>query len=267
MKKQQWLLGVGLLVFVGLLVGATLLYNSLAADNTPDNLVVVTPPSSSTTSTASTTQSASATTTPPASTPSTAVGTEGAEAPAVTNSTVTTGESAETSATKDAEVPAVTNPTVTPGESAETSSSEDAIERAPDFTVIDRDGKPVKLSDLRGKPVILNFWASWCGPCQSEMPDFQKAYESYGEDVHFMIVNVTDGGRETVETARAYVDGQGYTFPIYFDTTLEAAILYGASAIPLTVFLDAEGRLVAYASGALTAATLQKGIGMLLPQG
>lgn len=230
MKKQQWLLGVGLLVFIGLLVGATVLYDALATDNTPDNLVV----------------------NPAVTTVATAGGVSDS---AVTNPAVTN--------------PAVTNPAVTnPAETTDrTATTDEAIEPMPDFTVLDRDGNPVKLSDLRGKPVILNFWASWCGPCQSEMPDFQKAYETYGDDVHFMIVNVTDGSRETVETARAYVDGQGYTFPIYFDTTLEAAILYGASAIPLSVFMDAEGRYVAHASGALSAATLQKGIGMILPQG
>jgi thiol-disulfide isomerase/thioredoxin len=233
MKKQQWLLGVGLLVFIGLLVGATVLYDALATDNTPDNLVVN-----------------------PAVTTVAAAG--GASDSAVTNPAVT--NPAVTN-------PAVTNPAETTDRTATTDTTDEAIEPMPDFTVLDRDGNPVKLSDLRGKPVILNFWASWCGPCQSEMPDFQKAYETYGDDVHFMIVNVTDGSREAVETARAYVDGQGYTFPIYFDTTLEAAILYGASAIPLSVFMDAEGRYVAHASGALSAATLQKGIGMILPQG
>ena len=238
MKKQQWLLGVGLLVFIGLLVGATVLYDALATDNTPDNLEVN--PAVTTVATAGGV-SDSAVTNPAVTNP------------AVTNPAVTN--------------PAVTNPAETTDRTATTDTTDEAIEPMPDFTVLDRDGNPVKLSDLRGKPVILNFWASWCGPCQSEMPDFQKAYETYGDDVHFMIVNVTDGSRETVETARAYVDGQGYTFPIYFDTTLEAAILYGASAIPLSVFMDAEGRYVAHASGALSAATLQKGIGMILPQG
>ena len=243
MKKQQWLLGVGLLVFIGLLVGATVLYDALATDNTPDNLVVN--PAVTTVATAGGV-SDSAVTNPAVTNPA-------VTNPAVTNPAVTN--------------PAVTNPAETTDRTATTDTTDEAIEPMPDFTVLDRDGNPVKLSDLRGKPVILNFWASWCGPCQSEMPDFQKAYETYGDDVHFMIVNVTDGSRETVETARAYVDGQGYTFPIYFDTTLEAAILYGASAIPLSVFMDAEGRYVAHASGALSAATLQKGIGMILPQG
>ena len=243
MKKQQWLLGVGLLVFIGLLVGATVLYDALATDNTPDNLEVN--PAVTTVATAGGV-SDSAVTNPAVTNPA-------VTNPAVTNPAVTN--------------PAVTNPAETTDRTATTDTTDEAIEPMPDFTVLDRDGNPVKLSDLRGKPVILNFWASWCGPCQSEMPDFQKAYETYGDDVHFMIVNVTDGSRETVETARAYVDGQGYTFPIYFDTTLEAAILYGASAIPLSVFMDAEGRYVAHASGALSAATLQKGIGMILPQG
>ena len=56
---------------------------------------------------------------------------------------------------------------------------------APDVTVVDGEGNEVKLSDFRGKGVVLNFWASWCGPCKMEMPHFQDAYEQYGEDVHF----------------------------------------------------------------------------------
>ena len=62
---------------------------------------------------------------------------------------------------------------------------------APDFTVTDADGNAVKLSDFRGKGVVLNFWASWCGPCKSEMPHFQTAYEQYGDEVHFLMVNMS----------------------------------------------------------------------------
>ena len=86
---------------------------------------------------------------------------------------------------------------------------------APNFTVYDADGKPVKLSDFRGKPVVLNFWASWCPPCKSEMPDFQKEFEVQGSQVQFLVVNLTDGSRETVATASAYIAQQGYTFPCF----------------------------------------------------
>ena len=75
-------------------------------------------------------------------------------------------------------------------------SNDQTTSLAPDFTVYDKDGKPVKLSDFRGKPVVLNFWASWCGPCQSEMPTFNEKYGELGDEIHFLMVNLTDSAAE-----------------------------------------------------------------------
>ena len=135
---------------------------------------------------------------------------------------------------------------------------------APDFTVYDVEGNAVALSSMVGKPVVVNFWASWCGPCKSEMPYFQKAYEQYGETVHFMIVNMTDGMQETKESAKAYVDKQGFTFPVYYDTDMDAAMTYGASSIPATFFVAADGSLVARVRGAIRLSTLEKGLSMIM---
>ncbi len=153
-----------------------------------------------------------------------------------------------------------TTPSVVEDPTAETQ----APSQAPDFTVYDLEGNPHKLSDYRGKPVILNFWASWCGPCVSEMPEFQKFYEAYGQEIHFLLVNLTDGMQETVESASAFLEKHGYTMPVYYDTDIDAAMVYGVSAVPVSYFLDAQGNFVAWAQGALSADMLQQGVDMLI---
>ena len=135
---------------------------------------------------------------------------------------------------------------------------------APDFTVFDIDGNAVKLSDFQGKPVILNFWASWCGPCKAEMPDFEEAYLEYGEDIQFVIVNLTDGRSETVESASGYIAEMGYTFPVYYDTQMDAAYTYGISSIPMTGFVDAEGIITGGQVGMISAEALEENIGSLM---
>ncbi len=141
-------------------------------------------------------------------------------------------------------------------------ATEEVSYAAPDFTMLDWEGNERKLSEFVGKPVILNFWASWCGPCKSEMPDLEAAFEKYGEDIHFIMLNVT-GGRETVESAKAFIEEAGYSFPVYFDSNGEASYRYGASSIPMTFFIDANGDLVTYGMGALSAEILEKGIGYI----
>ena len=135
---------------------------------------------------------------------------------------------------------------------------------APDFTVYDLDGNEVHLSDFIGKSVVLNFWASWCSPCKMEMPDFNEKYLEIGEEVQFLIINMTDGSRETVETASAFIAEQGYSFPVFYDTDQDAAATYGVYSLPTTYFIDEEGNAIAQATGAIDEEILQQGIDMII---
>lgn len=130
----------------------------------------------------------------------------------------------------------------------------------PDFTVYNAAGEEVKLSDFHGKPIILNFWASWCSPCKEEMPEFEKAYKKHGKDIHFLMVNITYGSGETVEKASSFIESKGYTFPVYFDTSGFAASTFNISSIPATFFIDKDGNVATYAVGAIDMTDLEKGI-------
>ena len=120
---------------------------------------------------------------------------------------------------------------------------------APDFTVYDEDGNPHKLSDFFGKPIVLNFWASWCPPCKAEMPEFNEKYLKLGDEIQFLMVNVTAG--DAFQDAYDYIQQQGYQFPVFYDHTGEAAYTYMVQSIPVTYFIDAEGRLVTHRVGML----------------
>lgn len=148
------------------------------------------------------------------------------------------------------------------GKQGEQDESQEKI-KAPDFTVLDANSDSVKLSDLLGKPIVLNFWASWCPPCKSEMPDFEKVYQELGEDITFMMVDLIDGQRETQEKGVKYVKDQGFSFPVYFDTKQDAANKYGISSIPTTFFIDKEGYVAAVAQSAIDEETLRQGIDLI----
>lgn len=138
----------------------------------------------------------------------------------------------------------------------ENSQEPDSIP-AMNFTVYTEDGTAVKLSDFYGKPIVVNFWATWCGPCKSELPAFDTLSNEYKDEITFMMVNLTDGAQETVSGVKDFITKNNYTFPVYYDTEMNAAITYGVYSIPATLFIDADGNIVASQLGAMSEDTLK----------
>ena len=109
---------------------------------------------------------------------------------------------------------------------------------APEFTVASLDGTPIQLSALRGHPVWVNFWASWCPPCRAESPEIEAAYQAYrGQGLVIIGVNVG----EDAATVRNYVSRAGLTYPIGGDPATDVAAAYRVAGLPTHVFIDAEG--------------------------
>ena len=238
---KKWVIGV--IAFAVFLGGCFFLYQKLSGEYRPqDQLVTVgggeTGASETGESTADSGPAASSESQPPAQTE---------------ESTAQTQQSASSA-----------NETSAAGTSSGEADNNDSM--AMDFKLADADGNEYTFYDLlkaAGKPMVVNFWASWCGPCKSEMPEFQKLYEEKGDSIGFLMVNLTDGSRETVEKATKFIEEQGYSFPVYYDIWQEAAYTYYINSIPMTIFVRADGTLEAYAEGALDEELLQKGIGML----
>ncbi len=109
--------------------------------------------------------------------------------------------------------------------------------RAPDFTLPTLEGGSIHLEELRGRPVLLNFWASWCGPCRLEMPDIQARAEKWGDQLVVLGVNYDEPRAD----AQSFVDEMGVTFPILLDGGKRVSRQYLVQGLPTTVILDADG--------------------------
>lgn len=131
---------------------------------------------------------------------------------------------------------------------------------APDFTLTTLAGEQFDLSAVQGKPVVLNFWATWCGPCQRELPTLQAAAERYGDQV--LIVGVDQG--EAPATVQSYVDKLGLTFTIPLDAEFAVSERYAVRGLPTTFFIDRQGVIRQMWLGEMNSITLAEGVAEIL---
>jgi peroxiredoxin len=130
---------------------------------------------------------------------------------------------------------------------------------APDFTLQTLDGGTFRLSEQRGKPVVLNFWATWCGPCQNELPAVQKAAAHFGDDVVF--VGVDQG--EKADVVQSFADKLGLTFTIPMDGDGAVGYDYNVQGLPTTFFIDRHGVVKSLWMGEMNSVTLAENIALI----
>lgn len=147
----------------------------------------------------------------------------------------------------EAEDEMVSDPTTEP-EVLIADESQGEVDYAPDFTLSDLDGNSVSLSDYAGTPLLVNFWATWCPPCRSELPLIQQYQDQYAGD--FVVLAVD--GAETAEDVRSFAEAQGYTMMFLLDTDYAVAELYQVRGFPTSVFIDADGAIQKVHIGELT---------------
>lgn len=175
------------------------------------------------------------------------------QAPAASPSTPPASQQAQSAPPTEALTPATPAPD-TSAAPAEQDDTEQEYMPAPDFTLTDMDGNTHSLSDYQGEIVILNFWASWCGPCEKEMPEYDQMNQELleTEEARLLTINLTDGVRETEDSARNFMEKNGYSMTTLLDIDGTAADAYQVYGIPTTVIINQEGRVAGYQASALT---------------
>lgn len=154
-----------------------------------------------------------------------------------------------------------TRPVGMPGNIVAASDPQPAVGRpAPDFSLPTLDGGTFRLSDHRGKPVVLNFWATWCGPCQRELPAIQQAAEHYDGVVVFAAVDQA----ETLETVQRFAENMGLSIVVPMDGEQEVGETYKVLGLPTTYFIDDNGIIRSVWMGEMNSVTLAENIAGIL---
>lgn len=136
-------------------------------------------------------------------------------------------------------------------EAITTTQSEDAPQTnykvAPSFNLPGLDGKKYSLNSVKGTPLVINFWASWCGPCRIEAPELVKLHNQYGDKIKIYAINVTES--DSARGAEQFVEKYGFQFPVLFDKGDNVSTKYGVVAIPTTFFINKDGKIVDMITG------------------
>jgi peroxiredoxin len=143
---------------------------------------------------------------------------------------------------------------IQPESSPATITTEYIGKTAPDFTLKALDGEPITLSELSGKPVVINFWATWCPPCEKELPVLERAFTNQQGRINYLAISV----EETENTVRPFAEERGLTLPILLDIDGTVVDKYGVKALPTTLFVDADGVIVNQHFGELDTPGLQE---------
>ncbi len=137
--------------------------------------------------------------------------------------------------------------------------------QAPEFRLPGLDGQPVSLSDFRGRPVFVNFWASWCGPCRYEMPFIQEIYEDKRWSDKGLVILAIDMG-ESRSTAEDFMRSSNLSFPVLLDADQQVALRYNVRAIPTTFLVDKDGVIQAMKIGAFPSkAAIEQDLAKIIP--
>ena len=169
---------------------------------------------------------------------------------------------------------AVDEPVATPSavtadaeaDAPETEAPAEEAPKMPDIPLFTLDGEETSFDAVRqGKPAIINYFASWCPPCKQELPHFQAAYDTYGDEISFIFLNAMDGQRETLETITKFMEEFPFTGPVYTDEGIFSYI-FQTNSLPTTVFFNADGSIANGYLGYVSETALQENIDQLLTQ-